>query len=196
MVGLSLFIKMSIINYSLRKILRQTLCIVLVFVLIGCRSAYRLNLYSQPSGANVLVGSNFQGQTPCKIKIPRDGALIRDHSIDVTYTLDDGREITKTYDLRKYEPPNELPGYIALIIATPGILLFSLTETDEDDRYSPFDKEDNTGNDREIRLIALGLIGLGALVYYVFCGDSKGLEGYDIYETFNDVNDVATNSNN
>jgi len=183
---------MATINHSLREILRRSLCIVIVFILTGCRGAYQLNLYSQPSGASVLVGSNFQGQTPCKIKIPRDSVSIRDHFIDITFTLDDGRRMTKTYDLRKYEPPNDLPGYIAGLIATPGIVLLLLTGSDEDDQYSPFDKEDDTEDDREIRLIALGFIGLGALVYYVFYGDAKGLEGYDIYEKFDDVNDVAT----
>jgi hypothetical protein len=179
-------------NSSLWTRLKQILCIVLVFVLIGCKSAYRLNMYSQPSGATVLVGSNFQGRTPCKIKIPRDSVLIRDHFIDITFKLDDGRRMTKTYDLKNYEPPNDLPGYIAAIIATPGIILLLLTETNEDDQYSPFDEEDDTEDDREIRLIALGFIGLGALVYYACYGDAEGLEGYDIYETFEDVDDVAT----
>jgi hypothetical protein len=184
---------MTSINHSLRMILKQTLCLVLVFVLIGCKNAYRLNMYSQPSGATVLVGSKFHGETPCKIKIPRDSVLIRDHFVDITFTLDDGRSMTKTYDLRNYEPPNDLPGYIAAIIITPGLLLWSLTETDEDDQYSSFDKEDDTEDDREIRLIALGFIGLGALVYFVFYSNAEGLEGYDIYETYNDVNDLATN---
>lgn len=179
-------------NHSLSKILRQALCIVLVFLLTGCKGAYRLNLYTQPSGANVLVGSKFQGQTPCKIKIPRDSVLIRGHFIDITYTFDDGCRMTKTYDLRNYEPPNDFPGYVAAVIMAPGFLLWSLTETDVDDQYSPFDKEDDKEDDREIRLIAFGFIGLGALVYYVFYGQARGLEGYDILETFNDVNDVAT----
>ena len=183
---------MTAINHSLSNILRQTLCLVLVFLLAGCRGAYQLNLYSQPSGATILVGSNFQGQTPCKIKIPRDSVLIRDHFIDITYTLDDGRKMTKTYDLRNYEPPDELPAYIGTTIMLPGLLLWSLTETDEDDQYSPFDKEDDREDDREVRLIAFGFIGLGALVYYVLYGQARGLEGYDIYESFNDVNDVAT----
>jgi hypothetical protein len=184
-------LKMTAITHIISKIRRQTLCLILVFLLIGCKGAYRLNMYSQPSGANVLIGSNFQGQTPCKIKIPRDSALIRDHFIDITFTLYDGRRMTKTYDLRKYEPPNDLPGYIAGIIATPGIVLLLLTGSNEDDQYSPFDKEDDTEDDREIRLIALGFIGLGALVYYVFYCDAKGVEGYDIYEKFVDVNDVT-----
>jgi len=141
----------------------------------------------------VQVGSKFHGQTPCEIKIPKDSVLIRDHFIDITYTLDDGRRMTKTYDLRNYEPPDKLGGYIAGIIMTPGFLLWSLTETSEDDRYSSFDKEDDTEDDREVRLIALGFIALGALVLYVFYDDVKGLEGYDVLETFDDVNDVTVN---
>jgi hypothetical protein len=141
------------------------------------------------------MGSKFQGQTPCKIKIPRDSVLIRDHFIDITFTLDDGRRITKTYDLRDYEPPNELPTLVGGMIMLPGLLLYLLTETDEDDQYSPFDKEDDDEQDREVQLVALGLVGLGALICYIFNSDSKGLEGYDIYESFNDVNDVGVGDN-
>ena len=184
---------MKTITHIFRKRFKQTICLILVFLLSGCRSAYELNLYTQPSGATVQVGTKVHGETPCEIKIPKDSVLIRDHYIDITYSLPDGRRMTRTYDLRDYEPPSELPGYIAGIIALPGIVLISLTETDEDDEFSPFDKEDDDEDDREIQLIALGFIGLAALVYYVFGGEARGAEGYDILETFDDVNDVTVN---
>jgi len=152
---------MKTITHIFRKRFKQTICLILVFLLSGCRSAYELNLYTQPSGASVQVGSKFHGQTPCEIKIPKDSVLIRDHFIDITYTLDDGRRMTKTYDLRNYEPPDKLGGYIAGIIMTPGFLLWSLTETSEDDRYSSFDKEDDTEDDREVRLSGEIPQGLG-----------------------------------
>jgi hypothetical protein len=152
-------------------------------------------LYSRPSGATVQLGSKVQGETPCKIKIPADSILIKDNHVEITYSFDDGRRFTRSYDLRKYEPPNKLAGKLGMIIAAPGIFLISLTETDEDDKYTSFDKEDSDENDREVQLIALGLIGLGAFVYYVFGGDS-GVEGYDIFETFDDVNDVSINKLN
>ncbi|MBN2182656.1 MAG: PEGA domain-containing protein [Sedimentisphaerales bacterium] len=151
-----------------------------------------MNLYSQPSGATVQVGSKVHGETPCKIQIPKDSVLIKNHFVDITYTLPDGRRITKNYDLRNYEPPGEFPAAIGGMIMLPGILLWSLTETSEDDQYSPFDKEDDTENDRELRLIALGLIGLGFLVFSLF-DDARGAEGYDILETFEDVNETSIN---
>ena len=184
---------MKTITHIFRKRFKQTICLILVFLLSGCRSAYELNLYTQPSGATVQVGTKVHGETPCEIKIPKDSVLIRDHYIDITYSLPDGRRMTRTYDLRDYEPPSELPGHIATIIAVPGVLLLSLTETDEDDEFSPFDKEDDNETDREIQLIGLGFIVLAALVYYVFGGEARGAEGYDILETFDDVNDVTVN---
>lgn len=178
----------ALIN-EFKKRLRQALCLVLVFLLVGCKSAYKLNLYTQPLGATVQVGSKIHGQTPCKIKIPKDSALIKDNHIDISYLLPDGRRMTKTYDLRSYEPPDELPYYVAGIFMVPGLLLLFLTHTSEDDQYSSFDKEDSNEDDREIGFIGLGLVGLGLLVFQVLGGDTKGIEGYDILETFDDVNE-------
>ena len=174
------------------NIFKQTLCLFLVLLQVGCRGAYEFNLFTQPLDATVTINSQVYGVTPCEIKIPRDSELIKDHYITIAYALADGRRITKTYDLRDYESPYKLPIYIAGIIATPGVLLLLLTETDEDDQYSSFDKDDDDGQDREVQLIGLGLVGLGALIYYAFDGD---FEGYDILEIFDDVNDVAINPN-
>jgi hypothetical protein len=176
-------------NY--RQRFKQIICLILVFSLAGCKSAYNLNLYTQPSGATVQVGSKVRGETPCKIKIPKDSALIKDNHIDISYFLPEGRRMTKTYDLRDYEPPDELPYYIAGLFIVPGLLLLFLTHTSEDDRYSSFDKEDSNEDDREIGFIGLGLVGLGVLVFQVLGGDTKGIEGYDILETFDDANDVT-----
>jgi hypothetical protein len=185
---------MRAINYYfLRMRFKQILCLILIFLQAGCGSAYQLNLHTKPSGATVRAGSNFLGETPCKIKIPKDSTLIREHYLDITYSLPDGRRMTKTYDLRDYEPPNELPGWIAATFIVPGLLIFSLTETDEDDKFSPFDKEDDDEYNRQVRWIASGSVGLGILVFYIFYGDARGLEGYDILEKFDDANDVTVN---
>lgn len=172
---------------------KKALCLILIFLQAGCGSTYQLNLNTRPSGAAVQVGSNFLGETPCKIKIPKDSALIRDHYLDITYSLPDGRRMTKTYDLRNYEPPCELPGWTTATFIVPGLLIASLTETDEDDKYSPFDEEDNDEYTRQVRLIALGSVGLGILILYFFNGDTKSLKGYDILERFDDANDVSVN---
>ena len=42
-------------------------------------------------------------------------------------------------------------------------------------------------------VLALGSVGLGVLVFYVFYGDAQGLTGYDIHEKFDDANDVSVN---
>ena len=78
-------------------------------------------------------------------------------------------------------------------IAAPGLILLLLTETDEDDQYTSLDKEDSDETDRDVQLVALGLIGLGVLVCYAFGGDFDDIEGWDVLETFDDVNDVSIN---
>ena len=174
-----------------RKIFRKFICIILSLCLFGCGRAYNLNLYTKPSGATVQIGSEAKGITPCNVKIPRDSDLIKDKHIDVTYKFDDGRELSKSYDLRKYEPPDEIANCLAAAIALPGVVLIGLTETDEDDQYTSFDKEDSDETDREIQLIALGLIGVGVLIYYVF-GNDPDIDGYDIYEIFDDGNIITS----
>lgn len=173
--------------------IRQSLCLILVFSLLGCKSSYKFNLYTRPSGALVRVGSNIEGETPCEIEIPADSAMIKDNHIDITYSLPDGRELTKSYDLSEYKTPNDFAGFMGAIFVVPGLLLFTLTETDEDDKYSPFDKEDDDEDDTKVQLVALGLIVLGGLVYWISGGDTKPLEGYDILETFEDIPQTSTN---
>ena len=166
-----------------RKIIRQGICIILAFCVLGCNSAYDLNLYSKPSGAYVKIGDKVFGQTPCNVKIPAKSDQIDDHHIDITYSLDDGRSMTKSYNLKHYKPPNQIATIIGASVAAPGILGFALTETDEDDEHTSFDKDDSSRAKLEVRLISLGLIGIGALICYGF-GGSFTDEGHDIYETF------------
>jgi hypothetical protein len=168
-----------------RKIIRQGICVILIFCLLGCNSAYDLNLYSSPSGAYVKIGSKVYGQTPCNVKIPAKSDQIDDHHIDITYSLEDGRSMTKTYNLKHYKPPNQMATIRGASIAAPGVLGFALTETDEDDEHTSFDEDDSNRTKLEIRLVSLGLIGIGALICYAF-GGSFTSGGEDIYETFED----------
>ncbi|MBN1974544.1 MAG: PEGA domain-containing protein [Sedimentisphaerales bacterium] len=176
-----------------RKIFRQAMCIILAFMMFGCRSAYNLTLHSQPSGAIVQVGPDDTGRTPCNIQIPKDSDLIKNHNIDIKYILEDGREVVKSYDLRKYEPPGELASYGAAIVGGPGLLLLYLAGSHDDDEYSSFDKEDSNSDDMKVILVGLGLIALGGLTYIVLGGDTNAQFEYEIYENFADVNEISTN---
>ena len=173
------------------EIFRKIICVVLCLSLFGCSSNYGLKLYTRPSGALVKIDSTIYGETPCKLKIPHDSEHIKDHHINVTYTLDDGRSMARKYDLRDYQPPNGFARTMGGIIAAPGFLLIAMTQTSEDDQYSPFDKEDDNHEDINVILVGLGFIGAGVLVYYAF-GGGDGEEEYEIYEVFEDSN--MTNS--
>lgn len=169
-----------------RRLFRKAVCVILVFLLSGCSNNYVLNLYSKPSGVRVRVGPEVEGRTPCKIEIPKKSDLVQDHHINVIYTLEDGTEIIKSYDLRNYEPPGGIPVLGGAIFALPGALLtwFSLPEDTNEDSFS--DKDDDpywpgVG-------IGIGLMCAGALTYYVLGGKPDAEFEYDINETFKDVN--------
>lgn len=169
-----------------RRLFRKALCVVLVFSLFGCSNNYVLNLYSKPSGVRVNVGPKVEGRTPCKIEIPKKSDLIKDHFIDVTYTLEDGTEIVKSYDMRNYEPPGEIPMFGGAIFAAPGALLtwFSLPEDTNEDSFSD---EDNDPYWPGVG-IGIGLMCVGVLTYYVLGGKPNPEFEYDINETFDNVN--------
>ncbi len=174
-----------------RQVFRQAICIILCFSLFGCSSAYNLNLYSSPSGAIVQVGNNVRGRTPCNIEIPRNSKYIEDNHIDVTYTLEGGREIVKSYDLRNYEPPSDLALFGFGIFAVPGALLFGLSRSQETDQYTFSNKDD--GTDWAGIGVGIGLMGLGALTYFVLGGDFGAKHDYDIYEVFDETNNTQIN---
>jgi len=185
------------------KLFRQAVCVILVLMMFGCRSAYDLTLYSQPSGVAVEVGPDIQGRTPCNLKIPKKSELIQDHHIDVKYILDDGQEIVKSYDLRKYEPPGaDIGGFIGGCIAFPGVLLLSMISSDDeddDDRdNTPFfytvDKEKEKKEEKErkkkaeVGLIGSGLALTGGIINGIFGNhNSKKQYSYDIHEKFDEV---------
>ena len=175
-----------------KGLFRKAICIILVFSLSGCSSDYVLNLHSKPPGAKVQIGPKVTGRTPCKLEIPQKSDLIKNHHIDVTYTMENGREIVKSYDLRNYKPPKGLAVIGGGIFAVPGALLFGFSWSDDTDQYtfSHGDEEDpywpGIG-------VGLGLMILGALTYYVLGGDSKAKYEYDIHEIFEDMNDSPVN---
>ena len=174
-----------------RKCFRQAICIILVFSLSGCTNNYVLNLYSKPSGALVKVGEKAEGRTPCTIEIPQKSKLIKDHRIEVTYTLEDGREIVKSYDLRKYKPPETLALIGGGIFMTPGALLLwlSLPEKTTNEEDSIFNESEHYNDPYWPGIgIGLGLLAVGGLTYYALNGFSKAEFEYDIHEKFQDVN--------
>jgi len=169
-----------------RRHFKQVVCIILIFCLFGCSNYYVLNLYSKPSGVRVQVGPNVEGRTPCKIQIPKKSDLIKDHHIEVTYTLEDGTEVVKSYDLRNYEPPEKIAQVGAAVFAAPGALLvwFSLPENTNEDSFS--DRNDDPywpglG-------IGLGLVGVAVLTYFALGGKPNAESEYDINETFEGAN--------
>ena len=131
------------------------------------------------------VGSKTKGRTPCRLKIPKKSDQIKNQHIEVTYTLEDGKEIIKSYDLRKYKPPEGLALFGGGIFAFPGALLFGFSWSEDTDQYT-FSHEDNDPYWPGIG-IGLGLMGLGTLTYYALGGDFKAQSEYDINETFEDT---------
>lgn len=199
------------------KIFRQVLCVILALMTFGCRSIYEMNLYSKPSGVTVQIGTDIRGRTPCKLEIPKGNKLIRDHYIDITYILDDGREITRTYDIRNYQPSkvNKFDNVlepirftIAGIFYVPAIILF-VSDIDMPDGYDGKDsyvykpltsdysrkKEVQKEESNILLLIGAGLIITGNFVYHILGGKSKTdkVAGYDIFETFDGVDSVPIN---
>ena len=185
------------------NLFRKAVCVILALTMFGCKSAYDLTLYSQPSGVAVEVGPDIQGCTPCNLQIPRDSEIIQDHCINVRYILDDGREFLKSYDLRNYEPPNpDVGSFIGGCIAAPGLLLLALLGSDDkDDNNVKLCKvrEEEEKKERKEKnkagLIGLGFIASGAIIMGIFGNhDGKRQDKYDIRETFEDVNDLANNN--
>ncbi len=183
---------------------KHAMCVILALMMFGCRSAYDLTLYSQPSGVIVEVGPDMQGRTPCNLKIPRKSELIQDHHIDVKYILDDGQTFVRSYDLRKYEPPGaDIGSFIGGCIAAPGILLLMLIgSNDKDDEkeqyiYKPYNKEEEEKERKERKENAktgwagAGLFITGGLIVYIFGNhNDKRQYSYDIREIFEEANSV------
>ncbi len=174
-----------------KGLFRKVICISLVFSLSGCGSDYVLNLYSKPPGAKVQIGSKITGRTPCKLEIPGKSDLIKHHHIDVTYTLEDGREVVKSYDLRKYKPPETLALVGGGIFAAPGALLLwlSLPDKTTNNEASFFDESDEYDDPYWPGIgVGLGLVAIGGLIFYALGGDSSAESEYNIHETFENIN--------
>ncbi len=176
------------------KVYKKAVSIFLIFSLTGCGNNYVLNLYSKPSGARVQIGPDIEGRTPCNVEIPKNSSLIKHHRIEIKYTLEDGREFTKTYDLRKYEPSSGLAEGGAAVFAGPGVFLLWIASSDEHEECRSFDEEVDEHSQRLlVGLAGLGLIGFGYLTYLALGGESSAKYEYDIYETFEEANDISVN---
>lgn len=169
------------------KRFRRSICVLLIVSLTGCRTAYELDFSSKPSGADVIIGGQVYGTTPCTAEIPRDSEDIQDHLIEITYSLPDGRSISETYDLREYERPNPVGWFVGGIVAVPGVLILALVsddDEDEDEFASSSDDDESDGAKWVVGLIGLGLVAVGALIAGAF---GPGEENNDIFVVFKET---------
>ncbi len=165
-----------------RARLKKALCVLLVFMLVGCRSEYHLKLHSDPPGAAVIIESNRYGTTPCELEIPIDNELVRDGSLTVRYILPEGREVTQTYDLEQYKPPNTLAAVLVGVLAVPGVILIAIGAKDNDDD-DDWPDDDDDENDYGLIASGAGLLVAAGLIMHIFDVKLEGLGGYDIHVT-------------
>lgn len=150
-------------------IARKGLCLVLVFMQIGCRSVYRLHCTSEPAPAGVLIGQKFLGETTCTIKVPRDSDWIHDGRVELRFCLPNGQEQTRLVDLRGREPSHPLAEIVAtpFVLAGVGLLWIGQDDDKDDDLFSRHDDD----NGEELSWLGLGALGIGAGVYLLLGGD-------------------------
>ena len=173
----------------MRCVILNVMFVALVFVQAGCRSVYRFQCTSRPSGAVILVGEEVVGQTGCTVKIPRKSDAIQDHRIEMTFCLPDGREKRHIVDLRGLKPSNpfaETVGAPFMLLGAGLILLSGGSHEDEDeDTFSDTDHKKDS-SDHRMGLLGLGTLGAGAGLLHLFGGDFDSLSGYPIHVDFNE----------
>ena len=161
-------------------IAREGLCLVLVFMQIGCRSVYRLDCTSEPAPAGVLIGEEFLGETSCTVEIPKDSDWIRDGRVELRFCLPNGQEQTRLVDLRGLEPSNPLAEIIAAPFVLGGLGLLWMGQDDEDDDLL-------SGHDsQELTWLGLGALGIGAGVYLLLGGDLGRSDPCRVHVIFNE----------
>ncbi|MEN6334996.1 MAG: YitT family protein, partial [Phycisphaerales bacterium] len=134
------------------------------------------------------------GETECEVKIPKDSDLIQDHKIAFRFCLPDGQERTKVVDLHGLKPSNPLAEFVAapFMLAGGGVLLVAAaSDDDEDEDFSSShhkEKDKNTGDRLVAGLAGVGVMGIGAGLYYL-CGGKTG--GMDVHEVHMDFNEPA-----
>ena len=128
------------------------------------------------------------GETPCTIAIPRNSEMIRDHKVELTFCLPDGREKVHAVDLHGLKPSNPLAEIVSAPFMLTGlglVLLFGGSDEDEDEdapSYGNHEKHDN--HDHGKTLLGLGVVGVGAGVYWLLGGDGDSLAGHEVHVDF------------
>ena len=166
----------------------NAVCMILALTQVGCRSVYRLECSSFPPVAGVLIGEQVMGETPCTIAIPRNSEMIRDHKVELTFCLPDGREKVHVVDLHGRKPSNPLAEIVAAPFVFTGlglVLLFGGDDEDKDEDFPSFashKKHDN--HDHGVALLGWGVMGIGAGVYWLLGGDGASLSGHEVHVDF------------
>ena len=174
----------------MRAVTLSIVCVILVLTQAGCRSVYRLQCSSFPPVAGVLVGEKLMGETPCTVTIPKDSEMIRDHKVELTFCLADGREKVHVADLHGLKPSNPMAEIVSAPFVLTGlglVLLFGGSDEDEDEGGSFTDHhEKDDDHDHGKVLLGWGVMGVGAGVYWLFGGDAASLSGYDVHVYFDE----------
>jgi len=160
---------------------------------MGCQSVYRFRCTCNPSPAGVVVGEEMMGETECEVKVPKDSDLIQDHKIAFRFCLPDGRERTKVVDLHDFKPSNPFAEFVAapFMVMGGGVLLLAAnSDDDDDDEDSSWshhkEKDKNTGDRLVAGLAGVGVMGIGAGLYYLCGGKSGGMDVHEVHMDFNE----------
>jgi hypothetical protein len=166
--------------------LKRVVCLCLVLSQMGCRSVYRFHCTSYPSEAGVLVADEMMGETPCDVRIPRDSDAIQDGKVEFVFCLPDGREKKQIVDLQGSKPSNPAAELVAAPFVLGGVLLLGIAFNDDDDSSSATHDDDDE-NDRLVTgLVGAGSLGIGAALYYLLCGTSKGMSVHTVDVNFDE----------
>lgn len=176
----------------MRSVTVGVVCVMVVLAQVGCRSVYRLRCTSFSPVAGVLAGEQMMGETPCTVTIPKKSELIRDHKVELTFCLPDGREKTHVVDLHGLKPSNPLAEAVSMPFMLAGVGLILLSgggdEDEDEEEDSPFathDKKHKAGN-LGMGLLGLGVMGAGAGLHHLLGGDTDSLTGYDVHVYFDE----------
>jgi hypothetical protein len=172
-------------------------CLLLILSQLGCRSVYRFECTSKPSGAGVLVGQEMMGETECTVKIPRNSDLIQDGMIEFTFCLPDGRERSTAVSLRGLKPSNPVAEVVAAPFLLGGAALFVLTTNakgrakDSDPARQANEEEKRRSDNLLIGLAGLGIMVIGSGLYHLFGGRGDSLQGRPVHVDFDKPESAA-----
>lgn len=174
-------------------LLRGIVSLALILSQLGCRSVYRFHCTSYPSEAGVLVADEMMGETPCDVKIPKDSDAIQDGKVEFVFCLPDGRRKAKVVDLHGFKPSNPAAEFAAAPFFLGGVVLLGVALDDDDDDSSATHDDDDDKNDRLVTgLAGAGALAVGAGLYYLFGGTSKGLRDHKVDVNFEESQDERT----